>query len=431
MTTKQPFHRKVLVGLASMKLAIVLLLVVAAASTVGTVIQQDEGRKAIEGAAFAPWLKQLLLAVKAYDAYHAPWFVGVLSLLFVNLACCTYLRFPATWRRLRLAEPPAPGLAGLPVREPVAGPDPALLAQLRRQGYRLRPRADGGFYAERGKFARWAPTLIHLSLFVVIGGAMWGGVASWRGSAPMLPGDTAPVAAMYDRADQHGWLARRPAPFDVHLDAFQMTFRPDGQVKQYYSTLTVTPRDGRPPRTETIWVNKPLIQDGVYLYQSFWGVSAADLEIGGKPIQIPLVQAPVGYVSKPLPLPGPPVVLFVRGPEQPAALIEPKGFNVVGQLAPGLGGPLRGTTIYLQGYHFYSGFQVKQDPGIPAVYLGCALLMLGLVLVPFSHRELWLRPDATGWWLAGRATKGKVAFGREVAALARLFPPHLEEDIAA
>ncbi|MDB5101955.1 MAG: c-type cytochrome biosis protein [Cyanobacteria bacterium RYN_339] len=425
MTTKQPFHRKALIALSSMKLAIGLLLLVAAASSIGTVFPQDEGIKSIEGAKFAPWLKQLLIAIQAYDAYHAPWFQGLLAVLFLNLACCTYLRFPATWRRLRLAEPAAPPVASLPVAVPVAGPEIAAL--LRRKGYRVRPRADGGLFAEKGKPARWAPTLIHLSLFVVIGGAVWGGLASWRGSAPLIPGDTAPAAQIFKQADQHGWLARPPAPFDVHLDGFRMIFRPDGQVKQYYSDLTVTPHDGRAPVHKTIWVNEPLVFDGVYFYQSFWGVAAADVTIDGKAQQIPLMQAPVGYVSKPLPLPGPPVVLFVKAPEQPAVLIETKGFNIVGQLAPGLGGPLHGTAFRLEGYHFYSGFQVKQDPGIPAVYLGCALLLLGLGLVPFSHRELWVRQHDGRWWLAGRASKGKVAFGREVAALAAQVPPTMEE----
>jgi len=430
MTTKQPLHRKVLIALASMKLAIGLLLVVAAACSLGTVFPQDEGVGAIQQAKFAPWLNLLLIAIQAYDAYHAPWFLGLMTLLFVNLACCTYLRFPATWRRLRLAEPPAPGVAGLPVRKAVAGPSPELAAAVRRAGYRLRPREDGGFFAEKGRYARWAPTLIHLSLFIVIGGAVWGGASSWRGSAPLVPGDTAPASKIYQQADRHGWLARAPRPFTVHLDAFQMVYRPDGQIKQYYSTLTVTPQGGA-PRTETIWVNKPLIVDGVYFYQSFWGVAAADLKIGGKPLQVQLMQAPVGYVSKPLPLPGPPLVLFVRDPGQPALLIEPKGFNVVGQLAPGLGGPVHDSYLRLEGYHFYSGFQVKQDPGIPAVYLGCALLLLGLFMVPLSHRELWLRPDASGQWvLAGRASKGRVAFGREVAKLAAPFPPIPMEEAA-
>jgi cytochrome c biogenesis protein len=198
-------------------------------------------------------------------------------------------------------------------------------------------------------------------------------------------------------------------------------------VKQYFSELTVTPHDGRAPVKKTIWVNEPLIFDGVYFYQSFWGVASADISINGKPLNVPLVQAPVGYVSRPLPLPGNPVVLFVKGPEEPATLIEPKGFQVVGQLAPGVGGPLNDVYLRLEGYHFYSGFQVKQDPGIPAVYLGCALLLLGLGLVPFSHRELWLRPEGGRWWLAGRASKGKVAFGREIAAFGATLPPVTEE----
>jgi cytochrome c biogenesis protein len=63
----------------------------------------------------------------------------------------------------------------------------------------------------------------------------------------------------------------------------------------------------------------------------------------------------------------------------------------------------------------YTGLQVKKDPGVWVVWLGCALLVLGSIAAfSLSHRRLWARiePDGTGAkiLLGGNAHRNQPGF---------------------
>lgn len=417
------WKREFLVFFGSLKLAIFLLLAIAAASIVGTVIPQDQGPAVIREAAFGDVLKGVLMAIQAYDVYHASWFVTLLVLLFVNLAVCTYLRFPPTWRRYRLRTVPAPAVSGLTeVHRLVVPPDEMHLDSLRKRGWRVHPQTETVYFVEKNKFVRLAPTFIHISLFLIIAGGIWGGLTGVKHSLPVMVGESLTSDTIVETAYQKGRLHQFPPPFDLRLDAFRMEFRPSGMVKQYYSDVTVTPRDGRPAYQKTLWVNEPLVHDGMYFYQSFWGVGAATWQIDGKRERQKLTQSKTGgYMSRPFVLGGKNLILFLRALEEPAILLTIEGLMPVAQVVPGLPIELGGQRFALDGYHLYSGLETKTDPGIPLVYLGCGLLIFGLVLLPFRHCEAWIRRDEAGWLLGGRTHRGRVILRRELATLAQLW----------
>ncbi|MEB3285525.1 MAG: cytochrome c biogenesis protein ResB [Candidatus Sericytochromatia bacterium] len=417
------WRREFLHFFGSLKLAIVLLLAIAAASMVGTVIPQDQGPSVIESAAFAAWLKTALLSIQAYDVYHAAWFLGLLALLFVNLAVCTYLRFPPTWRRYRLQRVPAPAVSGLlEVQRLVAPPDPLRLDSLRKRGWNIQIQGDDLYFAEKNKFVRMAPTFIHLSLFLIIAGGIWGGLVGIKHSLPVMVGESLSSDQIVETAYQKGRLHATPSPFDVRLDAFRMEFRPSGMVKQYYSDVTVTPRDGRPPFQKTLWVNEPLVHDGFYFYQSFWGVGAVTWQRAGREEKQKLTQAKTGgYMSAPFTLGGQSLILFLRSLEEPAILLQIDNLQPVAQVVPGLAVEVAGQPFMVSGYHLYSGLETKTDPGIPLVYLGCGFLIFGLVLLPFRHCEVWVRRDDAGWLMGGRTHRGRVMLKRELLGLAHVW----------
>ncbi|NER29917.1 MAG: cytochrome c biogenesis protein, partial [Symploca sp. SIO1C4] len=69
-----------------------------------------------------------------------------------------------------------------------------------------------------------------------------------------------------------------------------------------------------------------------------------------------------------------------------------------------------------------TGLQIKADPGIPLVYTGFALLMLGVIASYFSHSQIWAwqqgvseaSPQEIGLYVGGKTNRAQVAFEREV-----------------
>jgi cytochrome c biogenesis protein len=56
---------------------------------------------------------------------------------------------------------------------------------------------------------------------------------------------------------------------------------------------------------------------------------------------------------------------------------------------------------------------VKTDPGIPLVYGGFALLMVGVVMSYVSHSQIWGLQQGNNFYLGGRTNRAQVAFERE------------------
>ena len=71
---------------------------------------------------------------------------------------------------------------------------------------------------------------------------------------------------------------------------------------------------------------------------------------------------------------------------------------------------------------FSTGLQVAKDPGVWLVYLGCALMLIGLGVAFFmSHKRVWIyineKDGITTILLAGTANKDKPGFEREFAKM--------------
>jgi len=65
--------------------------------------------------------------------------------------------------------------------------------------------------------------------------------------------------------------------------------------------------------------------------------------------------------------------------------------------------------------HYYTGLQLTQDPGMNVVWIGSALLVIGLCIMFYTpHRKLWLiiRPQAGEVTLAGMATRNHLVFSQ-------------------
>jgi cytochrome c biogenesis protein len=248
----------------SVKVAIVLLILLIAASILGTLIPQQ--RTAAEYLARYGRLATLLESWQFTRLYHSIWFIALLLLFALNIIVCTLARLsPKLHRALRPRfDTEIRHLQAMRVKDKVRLPLPlsgarALAArELARHRYRVREsEAPGHVYISARKRISgiFGSDIVHLGLLVILAGGIVSGLAGRRADLTLRENQT---------------LAVPGTDFSLRLDKFSTDLYPDGSVKDWKSRLSVI-EEGRPVLEKTIEVNHPLAYRGFVFYQSGYG----------------------------------------------------------------------------------------------------------------------------------------------------------------
>jgi len=389
--------------LTSLRLTLVLLIILALVSLIGTVRIQ---------------------------VFASVWFLVPLGIFVLNLTACLIRGLPQAVRRSRQGLTAAAALE-LPERARFAwphNPDPQAQVEkaLKRELGAVRQTAAEDqlvYFWERGRFRPLGPYVVHLALLVILTGALLGKFLGVEGQLALQEGESSPNFIAEGK--------EKPLDFQARLDKFQVFYYPNGTPREFRSDLTFT-RPGKPPEQAVCRVNDPVTFGGFTFYQSSYGHTLR-LEVKeGENSQV--VEAPVGQTMQ---LPGgqarfrvleyqPDLVMPGEGQEKhlgPAARLaywEGRGHPLIivvlknrPELAERQPGPYR---FFLQGSTFFSVLQVKRDPGVWWVYTGFLLLLPGFYLAFLRPTERWalvLRRNKQGAWqarLLGAAPRAREAF---------------------
>lgn len=266
--------------LTSMRIALILLFLLALAAVPGSIFPQRRvdpiavSDYVRANPTTAPWLDRLSM----FDVYGSPWFGAVYVLLFVSLVGCVLPRSKQHWRAVRARPPAAPRrLDRLPQhrrvhtgRDGQAALDVAAAA-LRSRRYRVDRTADT-LAAERGYLRETGNLVFHLSLLLILLGAALGGLIGYRGTAIVVEGEgfTNAVTQYDDLAPGRIFDPAGLPPFTLALDDFDATFRSEGKqrgaAEDFTATVTYRESPTDAPRTTTIKVNEPLQLGGADLH---------------------------------------------------------------------------------------------------------------------------------------------------------------------
>ncbi|MFN9934576.1 MAG: cytochrome c biogenesis protein ResB [Cyanobacteriota bacterium] len=416
--------------ISDLRLAISLLLVIALASGVGTAIPQKESAEFYHQRYDpSPWLGlvhgQGIMRLELDHVYSSNWFLGLLAWLGLSLILCSIRRqWPALRASLRWIDYRSPRqLSKLAVAETRGAADPlaalqALELRLKARGWQVKPQ-DGRLAARRGLLGRVGPLLVHAGLVVLMVGAAWGALAGQRLERFLAPGRD---LELVNRQGQ--------TQVTVALDDFAIQRDPAGRPEQFSSRLRlIRPGvDGGAAVSQeaSISVNHPLRYRGMTLYQADWALAAIDLQLGRSPVlQLPLRSFPElgeqvwGLVLPTRPDGSDPVLLSLTSEQGPVQVFGPDG-ALLAQLVPGgeaaevRGLPLRVTHVLPA-----SGILLKRDPGVPLVYTGFAIALLGGGLSLVATRQLWAvaEPASGRLHVAGLCNRNLTGFAAELPAL--------------
>ncbi|MFN9621778.1 MAG: cytochrome c biogenesis protein ResB [Cyanobacteriota bacterium] len=428
-SSASPWRRllRLVAWLADLRLAILLLFLIAAASGLGTAIPQKED------AAFyhqrydaSPWLGWLkadgVLRLQLDHVYSSGWFLALLALLGVALLLCSWRRqWPALQASLRWIDHTTPRqLSKLTLAESWPAPEadtlPALAESLRGRGWSVREQ-EGRLAARKGLVGRVGPLLVHAGLVALMVGSAWGALGGQRLERFLAPGSD---LALLDRQG-------RPQ-VTVVLDRFVISRDPAGRPEQFTSTLRLLPPDAPAAPPVQISVNHPLRTKGITLYQADWTLASIQIQLGRSPVlELPLQRFPQlgeqvwGLLLPTRPDGSQPVLLTLTSEEGPVEVFDADGTSL-GLLRPGGEAvEVRGLPVRVAGVVPASGVLFKRDPGVPLVYSAFAVVLLGGALSLVATRQLWVVEERRGAerWLhaAGLCNRNLTAFARELPGL--------------
>ena len=266
--------------LTSMRTALILLLLLAAASVPGSIYPQRSADPNGVALYFREdqQLAEVLDFFQLFDVYTSIWFSAIYILLFTSLVGCVLPRTKVHYEALRAEPVQTPtNLARMPVYEKDISPqgiDPVEAGKkvLEKQRYRVIQRGDS-VSAEKGYIRETANLVYHFSLVGVLIAVGIGGGLSFSGQRVLAEGDTfVNNLAGFDSLSPGTFFDPEAlTPISVTLDKFEVDYDFLNQTNigtplDFRATVTVrTPTD---PIGETslVRVNEPLDATGASVY---------------------------------------------------------------------------------------------------------------------------------------------------------------------
>ena len=347
--------------LSSPRLTVGLLLVLAAASIVGTLFPQGEQARHFLSR-LGPAAGSFVGLLQLDNLFHATWYAFLGGLLALHLLFCLYRRWPS----LRKALP------------------------------------AGTVFSKR-----FHHFVVHGGVLIILAGAALSHLFGIEAYTEIPVGET--VEQAFLRKDD------RPLDlgFQVRCDAFHFERYESGMPKEYRSELTFF-KDSSTERKAPVRVNQPVSFEGITFYQSDFRKilkarlavrngdetreverlegQAFDLSGKGMNLSVFVVSIMENFMTM-----GPAVKLLVRSPEGCRDLYVfrdidrflerfPDLYERYPPFDPGNIAPWRFELAGLE-ETFVTGLMVNRDPGAPVAAGGAAVLVAGMLLTYFTRND--------------------------------------------
>lgn len=319
MTQRRSYSTQLVQFLGSMNLAITLLVVIAFASIIGTVLQQNQPYPSYV-IKFGSFWFEIFRVLGLYDVYSSVWFLTILGFLVISTATCIVRNTPGIIRELRhyrenVQEKSLKLMNNshtLQLNQPSTSLQTTAETILQNQGYRFRTKQTENnvlISAKKGGAHYWGYWLTHLGIIVIcLGGLLDSRLPimiaesknlitpetrnipvsqvpkqsylsadslAFRGNVRISEGQSTDVLFISVR---DGYLVQ-PLPFEVELKDFRVEHYSTGMPKSFESDLIIRDPDLKEPLIKTIAVNHPLIYKGVAIFQADFGDGGSEVDL--------------------------------------------------------------------------------------------------------------------------------------------------------
>ncbi len=317
-------HHPLLNFIGSMNLAIVLLVMLAIASVIGTVLKQNEAYASYV-IKFGPFWFDVFRTLELYDVYSAIWFLAVLAFLLLSISACVWrnsahfvkdmVNYQEHTHATQLQKM-ALSVQGQRAQDSDAVKQDAT-QWFKKMGFKFKVENKEGntlIAAKKGAGHRLGYFFTHIAIVIICLGALldsnikfkvqeWLGTVeaetrsialtdvnpkaniavdndSFRGSVNIPEGKSADVVFL---TFKEGYLVQK-LPFTVQVVDFRVEHYDTGMPKSFESDIILNAPELAEPIKTTIYVNKPLYYKDYAIYQSSFGDGGSQVALRAWPL---------------------------------------------------------------------------------------------------------------------------------------------------
>ena len=437
---------------ASVPIATVLIFIIAAASIAGSLIEQEgmysswKPPQDYYPERYGPVAGGFLFKTGLTRMYSSWWYLSLIYMLGASLVVCSIERFVPLWKNVQRPNPTPPSgfvkhlknrFEYVPVQP--QSPMAPLAEALKSRRYTVIEQ-DGRLYADKGRWGRWGPYILHIGLIMIIVGAMMRAIPNFYFDEFIWVRDSETV-----KVPHTDWY--------ITSERFVAEFHENGSPKMY-ATDAVVIDGGKEVKRHTIIMNEPLQYRWIELYQSSYKqeigiaqVAVTDRKSGTVlgTLAINLIQPEPSYemagykllvrdyfpdfgldengkpVSRSSEVKNPGLVLEITTPEGKVhtnwffALYPEMEFDPTT--------PIKLVTTDL-GVASTTGLKVKKDLGVPVIYLGLLIVTFGSCATFYlAHRRYWALTENGRVFVGGWTNRNHSSLRSEMEKLATMIDP--------
>ncbi|CAN0257661.1 unnamed protein product [Ectocarpus sp. 4 AP-2014] len=411
--------------LANLKLAIVMLLVISVVISIGTIVEQNKEilfyQKNYSTLFLGLPLWKIILFFGINNIYSAWWFLLLLGLFGLSLACCTIIQQLPTLKfsRRYYFYKQINQYNKLQSKINATQVFPSHLSHtLLNREYTLFQQSNS-FYAYKGLISRIGPIIVHMSIICVLLGSTLGALKGFN-SQELIPKTE---IFHIQNVIKNGFFSSVPQK-TFRVNDFWSIYTSNGLIKQFYTDFSILDGHGKETERKTISVNNPLLLKDLIIYQTDWGILGLRLNyIKNNTAKINL-QLPISKINTSnqkiwiSSLPNvnndqKSLIVLVKDNRGQISLYDNEGKFIKTSNVGDIIYNTENIDLNLIDIISSTGLQIKSDPGIQLIYFGFLFLMISSLISYISFSEFWLLYFPMKVISGGKTNRAKVKYNIE------------------
>ena len=414
---------------ADLRFSIFTLLLISGCSIIGTVIEQDQSIEMYKinypltnpVFGFLSWDRILYFGLD--HVYQTWWFLFLIFLFGCSLVLCSFLQQLPSLKIARRCQFFRTNRAFYKLNNYTILTTPSfskILAGIKTEDYSVFQQKNI-IYSYKGLIGRIAPIIVHFSMILVLVGTIVSSLFGFKAQEIVPKTENFHIQNILS----NGRLTVIPQN-SARVNDFWITYTKNKTISQFYSDISILNTNGNEIKRKTISVNYPLVDKGVYYYQTDWNLIGLRFKTNtNQIIEYPLVNVfPnqekiwLTWISNnQFTQNG--IILLIDNLEGYCSV-----YNDTGQFLGNM--EINETLNFNQNITLLeilssTGLQIKIDPGIPLIYLGFFFLMISTLMSYITYSQVWVFQKDQQLFIGGNTNRALFDFELEFLKLVKNY----------